>query len=73
MTKKDYVKFAAVFKEALEKAEDVSGTETQEIVDRIVLECTKIMHYDNPAFRPYQFLEACGYSKVAAGQMSSRI
>jgi hypothetical protein len=73
MTRKDYVKFADLFKENLEKAEERSGTETQEIVDSIVFGCAKIFHYDNPNFRPYQFFEACGYSKVTAGQMYSRI
>jgi hypothetical protein len=73
MSKKDYVKFADVFKHALETAEDRSGTETGEILDTLIFECTKVFHYDNAAFRPYQFLEACGYSKVQAGQMAARI
>ena len=71
MSKKDYVKFAAIFKDALESGEDQEHTEA--VLDRVIFEFTKVFHYDNAAFRPYQFLEACGYSKVQAGQMASRI
>jgi hypothetical protein len=47
--------------------------EARHALDRLILESTKIMHYDNAAFRPVQFLSACGYSAVQAGHMAATI
>jgi hypothetical protein len=77
MTKKHYVAFAAVFKTALESieaySESIEMNEARHALDRLILESTKIMHYDNAAFRPVQFLSACGYSAVQAGHMAATI
>ena len=69
MSRKDYIKFAEIFKVALSD----NDTDLSIVLDKLVYEVAKVFHYDNPAFRPYQFFQACGYSKVQAGHMEARI
>lgn len=76
MTKKHYIAFAAVFKDTLESIERLplkSRDEAQNAIDRLILESAKIMQHDNSAFRPVQFLSACGYSAVQAFAMMAKI
>jgi hypothetical protein len=70
MSKKDYIKFAAMFKEILEKYDDDLVRPAP--LDYI-FQASKIFHYDNPAFRPYQFFEACGIDKNTARFLHAKI
>lgn len=58
MTKKDYVKIAAVFEEALSSvSDDFDGTA---VVIRLATDMAVMLQMDNPKFDPFKFLIACG-------------
>jgi hypothetical protein len=72
VSKKDYIKFAEMFAEEHGNCSIDNPAECA-AVNTIVFKTAKIFHYDNPAFRPYQFFQACGYGKEEAGTMEARI
>jgi hypothetical protein len=72
MSKKDYVKFAAILGEAHGKC-SIDNPGECAAVNTIIFETARVFHFDNAAFRPYQFFQACGYDKETAGKMEARV
>lgn len=66
MSKKDYVKFAEIIKEA----RTMKGSA---ILDYVTTEIAKTFRNDNSAFRPVQFFTACGYDLQEADRMRAQL
>lgn len=63
MTRKDYVKFAAMLAGEMAIAQDKVGTKREVAVDAvrcIILMTADIFAQDNPRFDRQRFYEACG-------------
>ena len=72
MSRKDYVKFADMLKEAHGNC-SIDNPGECAAVNTIAFETAKIFHVDNPAFDPYRFFIACGYGKETAASMANRV
>jgi hypothetical protein len=66
MSKKDYIKFAAMFM-------DIKSIDSWKTWESCVLGTAKIFRSDNAAFRPFQFFTACGIETEHAGKMVTLI
>jgi hypothetical protein len=61
MSKKDYIKFAEMFKEQLGLAqEENDGSISENAIEGIVFCVADIFAEDNPNFNRSKFLKACG-------------
>ena len=67
MTKKDYIKIAAILAEAKPDSERLKDYHADNVVDALELQWGRIVRKiadallsDNPCFDPSRFLKACG-------------
>lgn len=60
MSKKDYIKFAAMIKERMPEAKQLIRPDSFIMLDEIARAMADIFQDDNPNFNRDRFLKACG-------------